>query len=240
MLKICSICFIYFIITASYLISSGLNSETIIDLGKEDALFENLGAFFLCLASVLFAISFFLSSGQHLGRFQTKKNYFYLLLAIMFLFGCGEEISWGQRIIGWETPDLMQEYNLQEETNIHNLWLFHSRDATGKRKSFWGLLLNFSRLFCIFWLLFCVAIPIINRSSSRINLYFKQLGLPIVFLWLGTAFLSNYLVFHVVALKNFPHEVLSSLNELKESIYAFLFVLVAYFEAQKLRNNLPS
>lgn len=32
-----------------------------------------------------------------------------------------EEISWGQRIFGFETPELLQRYNLQKETNIHNL-----------------------------------------------------------------------------------------------------------------------
>lgn len=34
----------------------------------------------------------------------------------------GEEISWGQRIFGFETPDWLKTKNLQKETNFHNLF----------------------------------------------------------------------------------------------------------------------
>jgi hypothetical protein len=33
----------------------------------------------------------------------------------------GEEISWGQRIFGWATPDFFRENNIQGETNFHNM-----------------------------------------------------------------------------------------------------------------------
>lgn len=45
------------------------------------------------------------------------------------LLGCiyiaGEEISWGQHIIGWSTPEYWQMINDQQETNLHNTssWL---------------------------------------------------------------------------------------------------------------------
>ena len=43
------------------------------------------------------------------------------LLALMLFFVAGEEISWGQRIFGVDTPEWFKVYNLQQETNIHNL-----------------------------------------------------------------------------------------------------------------------
>ena len=43
------------------------------------------------------------------------------LLALIFLFGAGEEISWGQRIFKFETPDYFQKHNAQRELGIHNL-----------------------------------------------------------------------------------------------------------------------
>ncbi len=52
---------------------------------------------------------------------------------LVFLFGAGEEISWGQRIFGFESPDWFATQNVQGETNLHNLtiggieltqWLF--------------------------------------------------------------------------------------------------------------------
>ncbi len=43
--------------------------------------------------------------------------------------GCGglalEEISWGQRLFGWETPAFWARLNQQQETNLHN-YLAHS------------------------------------------------------------------------------------------------------------------
>ena len=39
---------------------------------------------------------------------------------LMFVF-MGEEISWGQRMFNWSTPDALKEVNIQDETNIHNI-----------------------------------------------------------------------------------------------------------------------
>lgn len=44
-----------------------------------------------------------------------------LLLAIILFLMAGEELSWGQRIFNWKTPDLIATYNIQKETNFHNL-----------------------------------------------------------------------------------------------------------------------
>ena len=44
-----------------------------------------------------------------------------LLLGAVFLFGAGEEISWGQRIFNTESSDFFQRHNAQGETNLHNL-----------------------------------------------------------------------------------------------------------------------
>lgn len=48
----------------------------------------------------------------------------YLALAFGVLFVAGEEISWGQRVFGWETPDSLADINHQNETNIHNIRAF--------------------------------------------------------------------------------------------------------------------
>ena len=52
-----------------------------------------------------------------------------ILWTVIFGLGCiyffGEEISWGQHLGGWETPDAWKEVNNQHETNLHNTsgWL---------------------------------------------------------------------------------------------------------------------
>jgi hypothetical protein len=45
----------------------------------------------------------------------------YVLATVVALFIAGEEISWGQRILGWVTPEELAELNQQGETNIHNI-----------------------------------------------------------------------------------------------------------------------
>lgn len=45
--------------------------------------------------------------------------------ALCCFYVAGEEISWGQHIVNWSTPELWQTVNDQAETNLHNTssWL---------------------------------------------------------------------------------------------------------------------
>jgi len=46
-------------------------------------------------------------------------------LAVLLFFAAMEEMSWGQMIFNWGTPELLDSLNRQQETNIHNLAVFH-------------------------------------------------------------------------------------------------------------------
>lgn len=46
--------------------------------------------------------------------------YGFVLIGLFFMIG--EELSWGQRIFGWETSETLREINKQEETNLHNIY----------------------------------------------------------------------------------------------------------------------
>lgn len=48
----------------------------------------------------------------------------WLAFALLAFIAC-EEVSWGQRIFGFETPELLREDNVQGEFNLHNLTWFH-------------------------------------------------------------------------------------------------------------------
>ena len=52
-------------------------------------------------------------------RMVLGSLYFLAAAAAVFIFG--EEISWGQRILGWATPAELAVLNQQGETNIHNI-----------------------------------------------------------------------------------------------------------------------
>ena len=42
-------------------------------------------------------------------------------LAVLSLLAAGEEISWGQRLFGFQTGESLKKLNYQHETNLHNL-----------------------------------------------------------------------------------------------------------------------
>lgn len=42
-------------------------------------------------------------------------------VALAAVFAAGEEISWGQRVLGFETPENLLEINVQGETTLHNI-----------------------------------------------------------------------------------------------------------------------
>ena len=57
-------------------------------------------------------------------RFQADHLWQMLLfggVAVAMFFAAGEEISWGQRIFNWETPENIEDINEQGETSVHNL-----------------------------------------------------------------------------------------------------------------------
>lgn len=58
-------------------------------------------------------------------RYHKVHNYsamvISVLLCLVLFVMAGEELSWGQRIFGWSTPESYAKINAQSETNLHNL-----------------------------------------------------------------------------------------------------------------------
>lgn len=49
-----------------------------------------------------------------------ERRWFDLLVALFALFVAGEEMSWGQRLIGFTPPEAFLAHNTQQEANLHN------------------------------------------------------------------------------------------------------------------------
>ncbi len=56
-----------------------------------------------------------------LRRQQPLVGCLWLLVAVVAVVAGGEEISWGQRVFGFGTPDSVAKHNHQGEVTIHNL-----------------------------------------------------------------------------------------------------------------------
>lgn len=83
-------------------------------LAREGRAIENLtAAFQLCAGLLLFATAWLES--------KTLPRIIYILGGALMLFFAGEEISWGQQILGFATPNALADINYQNEFNIHNI-----------------------------------------------------------------------------------------------------------------------
>ena len=90
---------------------------------SESGLIENATALLL-IPAMVFALTLAL-------RFYRQYEVAYLLWFISVALVCfgfaGEEISWGQHWLGWNSPEYFLENNRQGETNIHNLNIHFGR-----------------------------------------------------------------------------------------------------------------
>ncbi|MBT8038340.1 MAG: hypothetical protein KJO21_12435 [Verrucomicrobiae bacterium] len=91
-------------------------------LHREDGCFEYAGCLLLLCCSVLLILQGRreLKAGLP-GRWSVMSAWVLILTGSIFFIGAGEEISWGQRILGFDTPQTIKEINDQNEFNVHNM-----------------------------------------------------------------------------------------------------------------------
>ena len=83
-------------------------------LTREDSWVENLTVVWFLLAGLLLLVT-------ALVERIFFRRCVYILGAMAMVFATGEEISWGQRIFGFATPDFLMHLNYQKEFNVHNI-----------------------------------------------------------------------------------------------------------------------
>ena len=102
----------------------GLEGLTRLLLG-EDGVYEYLGALLCLAASALFLTAYVrFPARRKKGASRGGRNIFFLLLTLALFCLFGEEISWGQRLLGLRTPEFIGECNVQRELTVHNLEWF--------------------------------------------------------------------------------------------------------------------
>ena len=101
--------------------------------------------------------------------FSLMKKALLLAIVLLAVFGIGEEISWGQRLLGLETPQWFQDNNYQKELNLHNLVLgdvkFH-KDV-------------FPKALLAVFLIYLGLITPLYRSNRKFKALMDDWGVPI-------------------------------------------------------------
>jgi hypothetical protein len=95
-------------------------SDVFVWITAEDSLMESIQLLLLLGAGLIFA-----RLGLMLIRGGQREGLLCLLVALAIFFVAGEEVAWGQRLLGWETPEKLKAINYQNETTLHNIGPAH-------------------------------------------------------------------------------------------------------------------
>jgi len=87
-------------------------------LAGEMGIIENMTVLFL-LVAISIAVSSLVHMGHRRGVPRVLRPWVVLMILGSIYFA-GEELSWGQHIFGWNTPEHWGRVNDQGETNFHN------------------------------------------------------------------------------------------------------------------------
>ncbi len=122
----------FLLLTASLTILAIIDEPTFDVLMWEDAWGEWATFFAFLFAGLIGSKTLFARYRQWTGsgrEFFQPSQCALLTLSAFCLLAAGEEISWGQRLLGLRPPELFQELNFQQELNFHNIlhYLFSPR-----------------------------------------------------------------------------------------------------------------
>lgn len=175
----------------------------------EDGLVEWLTVFGLLLGSGLCFYRF--------AKLIKQKKVIFLfitfLLGLMLFVVAGEEISWGQRILGIKSPEFFKENNTQGETNFHNMVV----DGLKVNKIIftYGLIAALG--------IFLLIVPYLYRKNSRLRNWVDGWGILIPRNYQIIAFL---LLFAIT--ESLKHEKNAELLECGAALLFFLIVRYPY------------
>lgn len=206
------------VIIGSYSLFIFLNDDIVSFLGKEDHFFEWITAIYLFVSCIILFI-YYLKS----------RNYFILLLSFILFLGSGEEISWGQRIIGFDTPLSIKEKNVQWEFNIHNLETFSGVDSNHKLKKGFERLFEINFLFRLFTMLWGIVLPFLTYHIIFFNRITIKLKLPIPPISIGIFFFINWITYRIIRTKLHNIELDNASTEIFESIGTFIILVICLY-----------
>ncbi len=113
---------------------------------------------------------------------SSKYRVFFAILALASFYTFMEEISWGQRLFNISTPAFFKEHNLQQETNLHNL--FTGPFKTDIKKGIEYLL--FSGL-----LFYGLVFPLLSTLKIQFARWLEGKGIPAPPLYLWPFFVTS-------------------------------------------------
>lgn len=88
-------------------------------LHQEDGFMEYMTAIFFLLAFIIYFYGALIANQKRNYNRMAMFTIYFISISLFFI--AMEEVSWGQRIFGWETPLVMKHLNVQNEMTFHNI-----------------------------------------------------------------------------------------------------------------------
>lgn len=161
---------IFFILMFGFVIAGVIMSHTNLDkfnnwYVREDSLIE-----WLTVVALMFGCFASIYRARLLAPFRgTSFQICLFILAGLFFFGAGEEISWGQRLFNWSSPEFFASNNSQGETNLHNLVV----NGVKLNKLIFGLILGICVVF------YFLILPFLYRKNKMVRELIDKFAVPI-------------------------------------------------------------
>jgi hypothetical protein len=189
-----------------------MNAEVVDTFTKEDRIYETLSPLYLFVTAIGFFIAFLQSKIP--VNFRNPKwirRMIFLGLGILFFVAAGEEISWGQRIFGFEPPNLIKERNIQKEFTIHNLDFIQGEDRL--------LPFSFGQMAAMFALTCGALIPLASHFLPQLGRRLEPI-FPVLPVLGSILFIGNYLIQKIIVrtIPIFPHLYQSSTQGFREAL----------------------
>jgi len=127
-----------------------------------------------------FLVTFIFSTLNVINSASRRFRWFFMLLAFASFYTFMEEISWGQRLFGYDTPEFFEKHSYQDEANLHNL-------LTGPVESWTKTTLTY--LITIGLIGYGLIFPIALKMHWKPAIWFEQSGVVAPPLALLPAFL---------------------------------------------------
>ncbi|QBQ54441.1 hypothetical protein [Nitrosococcus wardiae] len=191
-----------------------LSSDLIYLINGEDGIIE-YGTALLFLAAAIVAIRTAVlkrsNAIRHAGArrmIMRRSAVWHALLGLFFLLCVGEEVSWGQRLLGFETVDLLEDLNVQDENNLHNLLGYFA-----------------DHLFIAGVFVYGALFPLLGHYFPFLWKAMDWLGLPVASLGLAVGFMIVLMLHDWTVYQILPQSSLR-IAELRELLTSLCFLLL--------------
>jgi len=211
-----------------------LPKEPFFALTREDGFLENVSAVYYLVAALgcfllFLKAKYFKNPADRSVYSNPARRYVFLGLGLLFFVSLGEEISWGQRLLGYNTPEAIAARNVQGEFNFHNLEFFNPRTMDETPKEGLAAIFTARRVFIALFGFYLFILPLAVMFSDGMRRLLKAFYIPVPPLWMGLLYAGNIILFMGLNRIFADNQMLKNgISEVEELNIAFLLMLIPF------------